>query len=154
MSIWAHANGVIMLDGIFFEDGDYEESIDILKKKILGEVINYGDIVDADALAYMPCGSEGSLDYNIVECSGYTNIVICGNLRDYENLDKLKNWYIDILNKIEKDTGFYIREHVFQARVEWGNQVVIYKPHGDSIPYDTLYDCVYTDSNNCGGGNY
>lgn len=139
MSIWAHANGVIMLDGIFFEDEDYEKDINILKKKILGEVISYGDIVDADALAYMSYGSEGSLDYNIVECSGYTNIVICGNLRDYDELDKLKDWYINILNKIEKDTSFYIREHVFQARIEYGEQVIIFKPHDKDGLNDKLY---------------
>lgn len=140
MSIWAHANGVIMLDGIFFEDEDYEKDINILKKKILGEVINYGDIVDADALAYMPCGSEGSLDYNIVECSGYTNIVICGNLRDYDELDKLKDWYINILNKIEKNTSFYVREHIFQARIEYGEQIIIFKPHDKDGLNNKLYE--------------
>ena len=140
MSIWAHANGVIMLDGIFFRDEDYEKSINILKNKILGEIVTYYDSINSDSDAYMPCGSEGSLDYNIIECSGYTNIVICGNLRDYDELDKLKDWYVNILNKIEKDTSFYVREHVFQAKIEYGEQIIIFKPHDKYGLNDKLYE--------------
>lgn len=137
MSIWAHANGTIMLDGFAFKEDDIEKDIEIIKNEILGSVIHYGEM-GPFGNTIMPCGSEGSLDYRIDTCSEYVVITICGNLRDYEDISQLEKWYKKVLEDIEENTLFYVREHVFQARVEGSSQVIIFKKQDDNKLYETI----------------
>ena len=147
MSVWAHANGVIMLSDLFFDEDEKDETIKIIKEDILGKTVEYGE----DCIGfttYMPCGSEGSLDYKIIECSGYTNIIICGNLRDYYEIKDLETWYKNVIDKLNNLKGIYVREHVFSAYIEYGDKIIITNPKRHDT-YDIEYEvikCGYNES--------
>ena len=95
MSIWTHACGYIRVDDIRFSRYDSRK----LKRKIsknLGKVID--GLYEKKINPYIPCGSEGSLQWkiNINPDLGYMNaagVAIWGDLRDYvlnDNLTEIK----------------------------------------------------------------
>lgn len=114
MSKWTHVNGSIRIDAS--QEWTPIENI----KNIFGEILKFKDgeeKINADTS--LPCGSNGSLEYKIwtnPDKSDFTayNILIWGDLQDYDNADEIEKWFNDILYYHQ----LIIRQAVLQIKVE------------------------------------
>lgn len=105
MSAWTKVTGVIRVDGL--PGIDAKDTIENLKNWL-------GPIADLNEFNWenckMPCGSEGSLQYKIIEYGKgmpWTIIPIWGDLRDYESINEIISWWKTLLK-----TSFDIRDAV------------------------------------------
>lgn len=117
MSIWTHVNGNIRIDSLRFDNNEISTI-----KNILGKIIHFDD---NDYKTNLPCGSEGSLEYNIVENPNESDISafsvsIFGDLRDYDDVDYIEKWFNNILNE------FLIRNAVLEINVEGQQNIILY----------------------------
>lgn len=119
MSTWTHVVGCIRIDGIphGFEDCDKVEDIE----KIFGPMCLYDAWNEESTL---PRGSEGSLQYRIIEY--YTGlpwlaVPIWGDLRDYDSVEEIKEWFNGILSKLD----FRVRDAVLHVQVECEEPVIL-----------------------------
>jgi len=100
MSVWTHVAAVVRIDDFRFSDDqpipDWDE---IFGKECLFDAPSeVWDDCEAHPEKYLPCGSEGTLqktawinpDSHMV--AAYT-VTIFGDLRDYENLDEIIDWF-------------------------------------------------------------
>lgn len=99
MSNWTHVAGIIRIDDFRF--GDFTEPD---WDKIFGKELRYEDGYDKWEEAedypehFMPLGSEGSLSKSIwvnpdKSCATAYTVSIFGDLRDYDDLDGIINWF-------------------------------------------------------------
>lgn len=118
MSIWTHVIGGIRLDGFAFEQTDENK----LKKVFIQSTFE-----NWNKKCNMPCGSEGSIRYKIIEnedknCLNKCQIALWGDLRDYGS-DRIKKefkiWLKSVKNKLKKE-GFLIRQLFLTAECEDG----------------------------------
>jgi hypothetical protein len=104
-------------------------------KKALGEVITYdhvglfGDNNENCPNSHIPCGSEGSIEYEIIEnpsksaLAAYV-VAIWGDLRDYDDTDEIAAWF----NKVLYDSGLFIRQAILTIECENGSsKTIVYK---------------------------
>lgn len=118
MSIWTHVAGVIRVDWLRIFDDDGKAEIE----KIIGKPCLYNDWYPETTI---PCGSEGSLEYSIHEnpnkhaLAAYV-VSIWGDLRDYDNVDAIGEWFKDICVKCGA-----VRNAVIQIECENGVRSVI-----------------------------
>ena len=114
MSIWTHVAGIIRIDDMrCFHTKNPKCEI----KKVINTT---------------PTGSEGGLKYNIYINPNKTHLAayvvsIWGDLRDYKNSDEVKNWFMDLCDKLG-ETFCGIRNAVITIEVD-GNETIteIYK---------------------------
>jgi len=111
MSVWTHVAGVIRVDALpaLGLKPDFKK---IFIKKLWDE--------EDEGECNMPYGSEGSLDYRIIENKDKTSlaaytVVIFGDLRDRgtEDLDNIKNWWEKTLKEFNM-----VRQAVLQILPE------------------------------------
>lgn len=117
MSMWTHVAGVIRVDAIrgLLPTPDF-------KKIFIKSLWN-----QRNKNCNMPMGSEGSLDFRIIEnpykasIAAYT-VVIFGDLRDFgeENVHEIEEWW----NRVLKECGM-IRQAVLQIQPEYGQEVIL-----------------------------
>jgi len=123
MSIWTHVAGVIRIDG--FNSKTKEDF-----EKILGKEINWEDDWDDLRLKYnkfLPNGSEGSLNFtvwenpeeNSLDCN---TITIFGDLRDYDNIKEIEEWFKEILY----NSGLMIRQAIIAIECEDGRNKIVH----------------------------
>jgi len=115
MSIWAHVIGCIRIDGIL-AIGDDKKDIE----KIIGPMSLWDSWNDDSTL---PVGSEGSLQYKIIEYADglpWLVIPIWGDLRDYENISEIKKWWEELLIKLG-----IIRDAVLLIQIEGNEQIIL-----------------------------
>ena len=112
MSMWTHVNGSIRVDHVpILSAIDFE--------KILGPIVNWDDEEQRDT--HLPCGSEGSLQYNIwtnpdkSHMAAYT-VNIFGDLRDFDSVDEVVRWFEKTLKKFRM-----IRSAILEVEVEDGS---------------------------------
>ena len=134
MSIWTHVNGNIRLD-----EFDYR-NVEIIKF-ILGKMNTYDpglsglpieDFSNNDKDILLPCGSEGSLKYNVLSNKDLNSleahsISIWGDLRDYDDKDvieKLIPWFSNLLNCFIKNRLF-IRNACLEVEIEYRLHLVL-----------------------------
>lgn len=120
MSVWTHVAGIIRVDTIrgLTPTPDFEK---IFIKSLFGD----------DTISNMPSGSEGSLDYRIIEnpdeasIAAYT-VVIFGDLRDYgaDRTEDIKDWWEHVLSEFDM-----IRQAVLQICPEDGEPVILSKDY-------------------------
>ena len=118
MSIWTHVAGIIRVDDIRFENPmpDFEH--------ILGKQISYEEL-DRDENTSLPCGSEGTLQYDIAtnpdisSLDSYT-ISIHGDLRDYDDIDEIVKWFKDVISNV------YARQAIIKIECEDGKSTIAY----------------------------
>lgn len=126
MSIWTHVVGNIRVDGLPRLD---RKRFSIAKiKKILGPISTY-EIVRKTTL---PCGSEGSLQYQIIEYGkgmSWIAIAIWGDLRDFDDIEEIKDWLKNIFPKLGM-----IRDAAIKIQVEGIDEVIL----TDSDIYDLI----------------
>ena len=115
MSIWTHVVGCIRVDGIK-ELG--ASKINILK--IIGPMSLWDKWDDSSIL---PSGSEGSLQYELIEYSEglpWLSIPIWGDLRDFDDPGEIETWWNELLPKL----GF-VRDAVLLITVEGKSPIVL-----------------------------
>lgn len=124
MSIWTHVNCCIRYDRI---EGvmDYPP----IESKIGNTYDPYSndEVVDNRLSNFlMPFGSEGSLNFSVWKnphknsFPTYT-VSIFGDLRDYDNVDELINYF----KKITVDSGEMIRNAVMEIAVEGSDEIIL-----------------------------
>ena len=157
MSIWTHACGYIRIDDIRFSKNDSYE----LKKKIsenLGKVID--GLNERSENPYIPCGSEGSLQWKIditkdLSYMDAAGVSIWGNLRDYVLNDNLAEIEL-YLNKIIK--GLCIRRGIISFYSGWESDIrVVYLYKDDDCDkcqknQETCDECGYWEKIYSQGG--
>lgn len=109
MSQWTHVAGVIRFDDIRLGTTKFIPE--------LGKTVRYNDPPDKWNECNVPCGSEGSLEYYIKtnpdeHCIAAYVASIWGDLRDYENLQEI----VDYFDRITKDK--MIRQACFTVCIE------------------------------------
>lgn len=121
MSQWTHVAGCIRVDAVRIINDPINDI-----KKVLGKIVRYGD---SDWDTTIPCGSEGSLKYQIIEnpdknCMAAYCIPIWGDLRDYSNVEEIENWFNSCCENL------IVRNAVLNIDVEFGiEKNISYKPH-------------------------
>ena len=118
MSVWTHVAGVIRVDAIrcIGEQPDFNK---IFVRELWNE--------DTFGACNMPKGSEGSLDFRVVEnpdkdsMAAYT-VVVFGDLRDFgsANMQEIEDWWERVL----KQCGM-VRQAVLQIQPEDGDVKIL-----------------------------
>ena len=117
MSVWTHVAGVIRVDSMrgVLPTPDFDK---IFIKSLWG---------DTNENCNMPMGSEGSLDFRIIEnpekdsLAAYT-VVIFGDLRDFgvDDIPEIKDWWARVLKKCRM-----IRQAVLQIQPADGDEIIL-----------------------------
>ena len=120
MSIWTHVAGCIRYDGLL-----NNPSIESLEE-LIGSTCSFADSHEKLDMCGVPCGSEGSIEYHIIENPEQNHLakyvmVFWGDLRDYENLAEIETWF----RKISTHKKFPTRNAVISAVVEGGNKLLL-----------------------------
>jgi hypothetical protein len=134
MSTWTQVNGIITIRDLMPELGLKTSESEI--RKLLGNTCTFGDNDDVWDACNVPCGSEGSIQYFIQKVDYiYVNwiVAIMGALRDYENVDEIKQWFEKILQ-----AKMMFREATLQVMVENEEKVVFSLVRGKSNKVETL----------------
>lgn len=129
MSIWTHVAGIIRVDGTMGVLTGLDEKKAL--EKIMGHTASFeGDDAEWDRCD-VPIGSEGSIQY-CVDITAVDNeyggslsrghISIWGDLRDYDDVDAIKEWFGGIIRKLRPD--FSPRDAVLSIDKEFGGKVV------------------------------
>jgi hypothetical protein len=111
MSTWTHVVGCLRIDGLPKIDPKF--SVNHIQRT-LGPMCLFDDYWHDEST--LPCGSEGSLQYKIIEY--YTGlpwiaIAIWGDLRDYESEQPIEDWWNALLKKFD-----FVRDGCLRIEVE------------------------------------
>lgn len=128
MSQWTHVNGNIRIDCL----GGSHEEIKQNLKEILGAVKNYdhvgmlGENYSECPVSGIPCGSEGSIEYEIYEVPRGFNIGIWGDLRSYgaDEIHEIVTWFKKIITQKPKSL-YFIRDAVLYIDIEYGENIIL-----------------------------
>lgn len=137
MSVWTHVAAVFRIDGIknARDISMFCGSNSRLWDKVIGRTIyEPHSVMNADSyeqrrerddwedyrkepMAFVPTGSEGSLQRLVwvnpdTSCAASYTVTVFGDLRDYEDEDKIKEWFEAVCSKC------YIRQAVCHCEVE------------------------------------
>ncbi len=132
MSQWTHINAAIRFDGI----GGMTPNPD------LGKTVDFEDLGTARDTCDVPRGSEGSLQYKLTEVDriGMTRFVaiIWGDLRDYSNVDELKEYLARITE------GHAIRSGIAEINVEYGPTLILcHKQNFENACWEVISEIPY-----------
>jgi len=122
MSQWTHVCGCIRVDAFRIGENDFER---FQIESALGRIVRYGD---DDYETILPCGSEGSLEYEIYEnpdktCIAAYVVAIWGDLRDYSDVEEIEEWF-----NVACSTITFVRNAVLHIDVEGGlEKTITYK---------------------------
>ena len=103
MSVWTHVAAVFRLDSFRFEEPDFY--ILFGKACLYDDNDAVWDDYDSHPENYMPAGSEGSLEKKICvnpddSCMAAYTISVFGDLRDFDDVVKIKRWFEVCCNRI------------------------------------------------------
>lgn len=117
MSIWTHVAGVIRIDG--FID---KSNIGVIQQH-LGKTCDYESSRTEWNDCDVPCGSEGSIHFEIVPYKdsafiGLCQVIVWGDLRDFdmERWSEIEEWFDRVTNIV--DEPFMIRQAVLEIQTE------------------------------------
>lgn len=94
MSQWTHVTGCIRIDALdMIIGGDVEQEL----RNGFGKPVSFGGGKEAWDACTVPCGSEGSVQYEIVKTRKNNSlswglVYIHGDLRDYDNPHEILKW--------------------------------------------------------------
>lgn len=115
MSNWTHVAGVIRIDSFRFS-GDLPDFDKLIGKECLFESpMDVWKDADKNPKAYLPIGSEGSLQKSIwvnpdsSHMAAYT-VAVFGDLRDHHDPDEIIVWFKDKCKFINDSGAGFIRQ--------------------------------------------
>jgi hypothetical protein len=116
MSIWTHVVGNIRVDALSFGA--------LPKKAELNKIFH-------SRAFKLPCGSEGGLDFKVVIYNKEGNVPwatvpVWGDLRDYSDTEYIKKWWSSVINVINADGCFSVRDAVLLVEVEGYRPFTLY----------------------------
>lgn len=132
MSIWAHVVGAVRIDGL---PGVFEEdAVEDIERR-LGPMCLW----DTEGLRWnekstLPRGSEGSLQYKVLEYNGglpWVIIPIWGDLRDVDNVTEISKWWHATIPKL----GF-IRDAVLSVSIRGVITTLTYEERREEEDHD------------------
>lgn len=139
MSQWTHVCGCVRVDYLPFIDGNEKgKDFKYKLKEIFGKTCNWKDSRDIWNNCNVPCGSEGSIQYDIehTACDNSVSwgvVYIWGDLRDYENANAIYEW-------IKKATEtLIIRSCSVKIDVEYQHSYLVYD-HFDDKKIETFIE--------------
>ena len=109
MSTWTHITGCIRIDGIPQIQPEIATKEGVTE--ILGSTCNFDSPEKDWDKCDAPCGSEGSLQYEVIKAGDglvLWTVAVWGDLRDYDNISEIKEWF----NKVTNGSGLAIRDAV------------------------------------------
>ena len=129
MSQWTHVCGLIRIDSMW----------DVRKSLIdsFGKTYKYADSIEAWEACTVPTGSEGSVQYDIVNTrdekkfalSGgsitFGYVAIHGDLRDYDDANEIYEWIKNACGN-EETAGWWVRSCCVRVEIEYGKSFIIY----------------------------
>lgn len=139
MSVWTHVSGVIRLDDYSFIKGKRNTKKDI--EEIIGPMCLFHNW---NSKTKLPCGSEGSLQYSIYESDNEAEIarftvMFWGDLRDYDNTDEIKKWFIELKKKFEnKKNLICYRDAILKCKCEINDKDLILKLNDDTLKIEEV----------------
>jgi len=138
MSDWLHVNGMIRVDGlpqmlstehttdclIRLIGPMYLPYIHMMKKVVSISIpsIQATYVTDRIPSCTLPCGSEGSLQYRVIEYDTglpWVSVPFWGDLRDVESDGDVVKWFTQLCCQIDGQWGF-IRDSVMLTQLNGG----------------------------------
>lgn len=127
MSTWTHVSGVIRINDLSFITHDKRNTSKTVEK-IIGPMCLFDKW---NKNTKLPTGSEGSIEYKVIQNKNESSIarftvVFWGDLRDYDDLDEIQQWFIQLKKDIEDDKHVMLyRDAVLKAYVECTNESLV-----------------------------
>lgn len=120
MSNWTHVAGIVRIDTFDTANPETEKQI----REVFGKAVDWDSPEElweeyhAHPEAFLPCGSEGSLDMTVWinpdrSCLPRATVSIFGDLRDHDDPDAIIVWFKDKCSK------FWIRNASIVVNNEW-----------------------------------
>ena len=126
MSQWTHVNGAIRYDSLRIADVPFNKLEDF--KQLLGNTCSYEDDEEIWSKCNVPCGSEGSIQFNFWTCPDICNLAafgvhIFGDLRDFGKIGvpKIKEWF----ERITKAKNVMVRSEILEIEVEGEEPIIL-----------------------------
>lgn len=143
MSIWTHVSGTIRLDSIRFNKED------TLTKRDFDKIFKVCTWHKWNKNCNMPLGSEGSIQYSLWTNPDLSHVAsyqltFRGDLRSYDNIDEIIEWWKSLTQKFKEIGHLMIREGVLEAHVEFDDKPTIMGFMDDKIY--TIRDGKYEES--------
>ena len=141
MSQWTHVAGIIRIDSMVavMNRGEPDPTEKMLRER-LGYTWDFDDLSNRARDTHIdnsdvPFGSEGSVQYDIVQTGSQSSlswghIVIWGDLRDFDDPNKIYDWLLNSLATINED-GMGFRDVIVSIVVERSNQYIIFQDDQD-----------------------
>lgn len=140
MSKWTHVSGVIRIDDFSFISRRKRNTSKTVEK-IIGPVCLFEKWNENSKL---PTGSEGSIEYNVIQSKDESSIarftvVFYGDLRDYDDLQEIKQWFIKLREEIEaSDNEMIYRDAILKAWVESTDKPLIIKLNDETLELEEI----------------
>jgi hypothetical protein len=134
MSQWTHVCGAIRIDGLEF----LGKNIAVELSNNFGNTVSFDDPEEDWDFCNVPCGSEGSIQYDIQHTGDDNSIswgvvYIWGDLRDYCNNEAIYQW----IRKACESKSYFIRSCCVKIDIE-GNDSYIVLDENEQIIMQTL----------------
>lgn len=140
MSKWTHVSGVIRIDDFSFISHRKRNTSKTVEK-IIGPMCLFEKWNNDSKL---PTGSEGSIEYKVIQDKDESSlarftVVFYGDLRDYDDLQEIKEWFIKLREEIEaSDNEMIYRDAILKAWVESTDKPLIIKLNDETLELEEI----------------
>lgn len=140
MSKWTHVSAVIRIDDFSFISHRKRNTSKTVEK-IIGPMCLFEKW---NKHSKLPTGSEGSIEYNVVQNKDESSlarftVVFYGDLRDYDDLQEIKEWFIKLREEIEaSDNEMIYRDAILKAWVESTDKPLIIKLNDETLELEEI----------------
>lgn len=140
MSRWAHVNGSIRINAICSNCKEGEIAEDI--QKCFGTTVDFLDPAEVWDECTVPCGSEGSLQYEFIELNNKNSmncgiVVIHGDLREYCNKQEIIDW---IKKAISSSEIWWVRSLCIKIDIDYEKSIILIESDDDDKIIHILED--------------
>lgn len=140
MSKWTHVSGVIRIDDFSFISCRKRNTSKTVEK-IIGPMCLFEKW---NKHSKLPTGSEGSIEYKVIQNKDESSlarftVVFYGDLRDYDDLEEIKQWFIKLREEIEAaDNEMIYRDAILKAWVESTDKPLIIKLNDETLELEEI----------------
>lgn len=140
MSKWTHVSAVIRIDDFSFISHRKRNTSKTVEK-IIGPMCLFEKW---NKHSKLPTGSEGSIEYKVVQNKDESSlarftVVFYGDLRDYDDLQEIKEWFIKLREEIEaSDNEMIYRDAILKAWVESTDKPLIIKLNDETLELEEI----------------